>query len=269
MSTPRSLTPPAPSTRLGLTRGRVAAGLLAGALALAIPGVAGATTPTGNLRTTVSSIKASVAAGTAAAVPVVQQRCESAITNRQTQIDQLDNRIAQAKLLTAPHSSTLSGYLSSSASGLTALNGQIGAATTLEQVGPLCKDIVFDYRIYVLRTPQVHLTIGGDTETAVVAKLQGVAPKLDSAIKAAQAKGQDVGQAPTLYADFTAKLADAASKSNGASDAVIGLTVSGYNDGTAKPVLQTTYQNLVLGHGDLIAARSDAAQIVQILQSLS
>jgi hypothetical protein len=262
MSTPRHL-----SRRI--TSRRLAGGLLVGSLALAIPSVAGAATPQPNLRTTVSSIKASATADAAATLATVQQRCESGITNRQTQIDQLDNRMAQAKFLTSAHHSTLSGDLASGASGLTALNGQIAASTTLKQVGPLCKDIVYNFRIYVLRTPQVHLTIGGDAETTVTAKLQGFAPQLDAAIKAAQAKGQDVGQAPTLYADFTAKLADAASKSDGAADTVIGLTVDGYNAGTARPVLQTTYQNLVLGHGDLIAARNDAQQIVQILKSLS
>ena len=244
--------------------------MLVGSVALAIPSVAGAVTTQPDIRTTVSSIKASAAADTAAS----PRRRAAALRERHHQPPDADRPAEQphgpvAKFLTSAHHSTLSGDLASGASGLTALNGQIAASTTLKQVGPLCKDIVYNFRIYVLRTPQVHLTIGGDAETTVVAKLQGVAPKLDAAIKAAQAKGQDVGQAPSLYADFTAKLADAASKSNGASDTVIALTVDGYNAGTARPVLQTTYQNLVLGHGDLIAARNDAQQIVQILKSLS
>jgi len=264
MSTPRIL------DRLGgLTplRRCLVGGVVAGSLAVAIPGVAGAssTAAPANLRTTVSSIKATASSLRDAGVSAIAPRCESAITNRQTQIDVLNNRIAVAKWLTSSHHSSLSGDLSAASSGLTSLNGQIQGATTLEQLAPLCKDIVENFRIYVLRTPQVHLTIGGDAETAVVSKLQGIAPKLDAAIKAAQAKGQDVGNAPTLYADFTAKVADAASKSDGASDQVVALTVAGYNAGTAKPVLQTTYQNLVLAHGDLIAARQDAQQIVQIL----
>jgi len=266
MSTPRLL------SRLGAlspTRRRIAGGILAGSLALAMPAVAGATVPQANIRTTVSSIKATASSLGDAAVSSIAPKCESAITNRQTQIDVLNNRIAVAQWLTASHHSTLSGDLSGAASGLTTLNGQIQSATTWQQLAPLCKDIVYNFRIYVLRTPQVHLTIGGDAETAVVAKFQGIAPKLDAAIKSAQSKGKDVGNAPSLYADFTAKVADAAAKSNGASDNVIGLTVDQYNAGTAKPVLQTTYQNLVLGHGDLIAARQDAVQIVQILKSLS
>ncbi|HVN51050.1 MAG TPA: hypothetical protein VMT43_06430 [Acidimicrobiales bacterium] len=265
MSTPRLL------SRLGAIspmRRRIAAGALVGSLALAIPSVAGAAAPQPDLRTTVSSIKATASSLGNSAVSSIAPRCESAITNRQTQIDVLDNRMAVAKWLSASHRSTLSGDLSSASSGLTTLNGQIQAATTLQQLGPLCRDIVDNFRIYVLRTPQVHLTIGGDAETSVVAKLQAIGPKLDAAIKAAQAKGEDVANAPSLYSDFNAKVADAASNSDGAADKVVGLTVADYNGGSAKPVLQTTYQNLVRGHGDLIAARQDAQQIVQILQSL-
>jgi hypothetical protein len=235
---------------------------------MVVPGTAGASTTPANVRTTVSSIKATASSLAAAGVGTVAPKCESAITNRQTQIDVLNNRIAVAKWLTSPHHATLSSDLSSASSGLSGLNGQIASSTTLKELVPLCKDIVNDYRIYVLRTPQVHLTIGGDAESAVTAKLQAIAPKLDAAIKAAQAKGQDVGQAPSLYADLTAKLADAASRSNGKSDQVIALTVDQYNAGTARPVLQSTYQDLVLGRGDLIAARQDAQQIVQILKSL-
>ena len=265
MSTPRLLSRLSAMTPM---RRRIAAGALVGSLALAIPSVAGAAAPQPNLRTTVSSLKVTASSLGDAAVSSIAPKCESAITNRQTQIDVLNNRMAVAKWLSSSHHSTLSSDLSSASSGLTTLNGQIQSATTFKELAPLCKDIVDNFRIYVLRTPQVHLTIGGDAETTVVAKLQAVGPKLDAAIKAAQAKGQDVGSAPSLYADFTAKVADAASKSNGAADKVIGLTVADYNGGSAKPVLQTTSQDLVLGRGDLIAARQDAQQIVQILQSL-
>jgi hypothetical protein len=268
MSTPRFLHHLAGLTPL---RRCLVGGVVAGSLAVAIPGVAGANSTasaSANIRTTVSSIKATASSLGDASVSSIAPRCESAITNRQTQIDVLNNRMAVAKWLTSSHHSTLGGDLSAASSGLTTLNSQIQGVTTLKQLAPLCKDIVYNFRIYVLRTPQVHLTIGGDAETAVVAKLQGVSPKLDAAIKAAQAKGQDVGNAPTLYADFTAKVADAAAKSNGASDTIVALTVDQYNAGSAKPVLQTTYQNLVLAHGDLIAARQDAQQIVQILKSL-
>jgi hypothetical protein len=256
-------------SRVSPLRRQVAGGLLAGALVLAVPSLAAASagaSPAGNadIKTTVSSLKAAGAAD----VSTVAQKCEQGITARQTQIDNLNNHMAQAKLLAPDHKSQLSGDLSSASSGLSSLNGQIGSATTLKALFPLCLDIVDNFRIYVLQTPRTDLTIGADAETSVIAKLQGISPKLEAAIKAAQAAGKDVGNAPSLYSDFTAKLADASSKATGAADQVLPLTVAEYNAGTAKPVLQTTYQNLVLGHGDLIAARQDAVQIVQILKGL-
>jgi hypothetical protein len=255
------------STKLPPFRRQLAGGLLATTLVLTVPvavGASSASATTSNIRTTVSSLQA---AGQSA-VGAVAPKCEQGITGRQTQIDKLDNQLAASVTIHADHKSTLTSDLSSSAGGLSALNGQIQSATTLKALLPLCEQIVTGYRIYVLQTPRVHLTMGADTETAVITKLQAIGPKLQSAISAAQAKGEDVGQAPTLYADFTTKLADASSKSSGAADQVLPLTVAEYNAGTAKPVLQTTYQNLVLARGDLIAARQDATQIVQILQGL-
>ena len=124
------------------------------------------------------------------------------------------------------------------------------------------------FRIYVLETPKVHLTMAGDREAAVVTNLQGIGTKLQAAITTAQGKGQDVGQAPALLSDFNAKVADAASKA-GSAGAVLPLTPAQYNAGTAKPVLQSTRDALTQGRGDLIAARNDAAQIVTILQGLA
>ncbi len=77
-----------------------------------------------------------------------------------------------------------------------------------------------------------------------------------------------MGNAPALLSDFNAKVADASSKAGAASSSVLPLTPAGYNAGTAKPVLIAAQDGLVQGKGDLIAARSDAAQIVTILKGL-
>lgn len=269
---PRSLI-----ARVSPLRRQVACGLVAGALVLAVPslaaaGAGAAPATNANLKTTVSSIKSTVSSIKASVgtidVSGIAQKCEEAITSRQTQIDNLNNHMAQAQFLDPSHKSELTGDLSGAASGLTSLNGQIGSATTLSALAPLCLDIVTNFRIWVLQTPRVDLTIGADAENAVIAKLQGIEPKLESAIKAAQSAGKDVANAPALYSDLTAKVSDASSKASGAAGQVLPLTVAEYNAGTAKPVLQSTYQNLVLAHGDLISARQDAVQIVQILKGL-
>jgi hypothetical protein len=243
----------------GSARRKIVGGALAAALALAVPGVAGAAVP--NIRTTVSSLAA-------ANVSTVAQRCEAAITDRQGQIQTLGAQISGAQNLSSAHASTLQGALASDHSGLASLYGQIQSATTIKQLLPLCAQIVGGFRVYLLETPKVHLTIGSDAEQAVVAKLQGVGSKLEAAITSAQGKGQDVGNAPALYADFTSKVADASAKSVDVAGQVLPLTASQYDAGTAKPILLDSYSSLLQGRSDLVAARSDAVQIVQILQAL-
>ncbi len=244
--------------RRALTPRRLAGGVLAAALTLAVPGVAGAL-PT---RSTIVAPNATVSQAT---VSSVAQRCNNAIAQRFTQIDQLNNQMTASNALTPAHHSQLSSELASSRSGLANLQTQITAATTLAQLRTLCPQIVDNYRIYVLETPKVHLTVAADREAALVAKMTTIGTKLQAAITAAQGKGQDVGNAPALLTDFNAKVADASSKA-GAAAAVLPLTPAQYNAGTARPVLESVHDGLVQGGGDLLAAKSDATQIVSILR---
>ena len=233
--------------------------MLAGALTLAVPGVAGAL-PTRSTRV------APTATVSPATVSSLAQRCNNAIAQRFTQIDQLDNQMAASKALTSAHQSALSNELANARSGLANLQTQITAATTLAQLRTLCPQIVTGFRIYVLETPKVHLTIAADREASVATTMTGIGTKLQSAITAAQGRGEDVANAPALLADFNAKVADASSKAGAASSSVLPLTPAQYNAGTAKPVLESARDGLTQGRGDLIAARSDAAQIVTILK---
>ncbi len=244
-----------------LTSRRLAGGLLAGALVLAAGSVAGAATP--RTRITLVSPTATVSQAT---VTAVAQRCTNAITARYGQIDELNDQMAASKALTSAHQSSLSSELANARSGLANLQTQISAATTLAQLRTLCPQIVTGFRIYVLETPKVHLTMAADRELSVVVTLQGIGTKLQTAITTAQGKGQDVGNAPALLADFNAKVSDANSKAAGEAGAVLGLTPDQYNAGTALPVLQTSHGNLSTAHDDLVQARGDAAQIVSILQ---
>jgi hypothetical protein len=237
---------------------KLATGLFAGALMLAVPGVAGA----------LPQPQAAVASVTTTAVKNLAQKCSDAITARFTQIDTLTSQLDGAPRLTAGHRSSLTSELADERSGLATLQGQINAATTFGQLAQLCPQIVTGYRVYVLETPKTHLTMAADRETSIATQLQGIAPKLEAAITSAQAKGKDVGQAPALYADLTAKVSDAAAQAGPVADRILPLTPAEYNAGTAKPVLETSRDALVQGSTDLTTARNDALQIVQILEGL-
>ena len=198
----------------------------------------------------------------------VIQKCTAAIDRRFTTIDQLTNATNAADTLSGDHRATLQVELSADRTGLQGLRAQITAATDLATLKQLCPKIVTDYRVYLLEVPTVHLTIAADREGAAAAHLDSVGTKLNDAITKAQAAGKDVGPAPTLYADFTARVADAKASSTGVPGAVLPLTPADYNDGSAIPVLNSSRDSLVKGKGDLLAARDDATKIVAILKAL-
>jgi hypothetical protein len=202
-----------------------------------------------------------------ATVSTVARRCTNAITARFNQLDQLLSQMNSDKSLDPAHHSALSDELGRERSGLTDLEGQIQSATTLAQLATLCPKIVTDYRVYVLETPKVHLVMAADRETTTTARLGDIGNKLNAAITTAQEHGKDVTQAHALYADFSAKVADANAKAGGVPGAVLPLTPAGYNAGTARPVLTSSRDALVAGRADLLAAQADAQQIVTILKS--
>jgi hypothetical protein len=275
MSTPRSAPRSAPRTDSGAettsvrsrlarlaTPRRLAAGVMAGALTLAVPGVAGA------LPVTRSTLVSPTATISPTRVTTVIQRCDAAITQRFGQITTLDAQMVAAKALTPAHQAALTSELATSRAGLAGLETQINAATTLTQLLTLCPQIVNNFRIYVLETPKVHLTMGSDRETSVVARLQAVGPKLEAAITAAQGKGQNVGNAPALYADFSANVGSAGTLARGVPGEVMTLTPAQYDAGSAKPVLVSAADAVSQAKDDLVNAHNDATQIVAILQGL-
>ena len=239
---------------------RLACGLLVAASVAALPAVAGAAT-----RPTVTTPPAVT---DKVDVSSVIQKCTDAIDRRFTTIDQLTNATNAADTLTGDHRAALQGELSADRTGLQGLRAQITSASDLATLKQLCPKIVIDYRVYVLEAPTVHLTIAADREGAAAGHLDSVGTKLNDAITKAQAAGKDVGQAPALYADFAAKVADAKASSAGVPGAVIPLTPAGYNDGSAIPVLNSSRDSLIKGKGDLVAARDDATKIVAILKAL-
>ena len=108
-------------------------------------------------------------------------RCLVAIDVRLVQIGVLKTEARVAKL-TDSHGATIASFLDAAASGLATVKVDVQAATTFEQLKAACSTIVPDYRIYVLRTPQVHLAIGFDLNDVAVVQLTKAADALQKAI---------------------------------------------------------------------------------------
>jgi len=110
-------------------------------------------------------------------------RAVAAIDLRLHWLDTLTTQIGAASHLTAGDKSTLVGKVSADRTGLTGLRSQIEADDDGPTFRQHAQAIVTDYRVYLLLTPQVHITMVADALEEADAHLSIAADKLAAAGK--------------------------------------------------------------------------------------
>jgi len=185
----------------------------------------------------------------------IKQRSATAISDRETKLQQLTTGVNGSADLTAADRSTLLGQLQSDATGLDSLNTTIQNDTSVKQAWEDAQTIVTGYRVYLLETPKVHLVIAGDTETTVESEIGSVMPALQTAINDSTASAADKQKAQTAFDDCTSQLAAAQSASSGVVTAVIDLRPSGYPGN--QPTLVSARQSVTTARQDLGTCRTD------------
>jgi hypothetical protein len=194
-------------------------------------------------------------------------RCTAAIDVRLAALARLDKTLGAAKHLTDAHQAAQAASNSAAASGLGSLETKIASDTDTATLAADCKAIYEDHRVFALRAPQTHLIIVGDAETAAVTRLNGLVPKLSDAIEQAATAGKDVSAAQTALTDLKAKLFDAAAKSSGLADSVIGYTPAEYNANHA--LLDPARADAKAVAADAKAARTDIKTILSTVRASS
>jgi hypothetical protein len=228
--------------------------LVAGVLAMALP--AGAA-PSARVR------------------PAARATCAPGVlSSRITQINQdLSDRVSQLNTLTAQVNSssgltssdkqTLLSDLSSELSGMQALQTKVPDETTCAAVIADGRAMVVDYRVYLVMTPQVHLTNSADTEASLASRLSGIEPALQAAIDAAQAKGQNVQIAQADYNDLVSQVTAAQGDGAGIASSVLAFTPASYPGCWSSFLADRS--NLAKGQAALRRANKDLHQITQIV----
>ena len=217
--------------------------VLAGAIVAGIPAVASADT---------------------AAMRLLKQAGAAAIQRRLTWLGTLQNRVDSATHLAAGDRSSLDSLLSHDVTGLTALGATIAADTDMTTLRNDVHRIADDYRVYVLVTPQVHLTIAADRVDAIAALFTPIENKLQAAVHTAKAKGKDVTAAQAALDDLKAKVAGADAAVSHVPSQVLVLTPEGYP--ANRSTLLAARASLQTARGDLSAARSDITTVLNDLR---
>jgi len=190
-----------------------------------------------------------------------QQTVESELSGRVTQLDTLVSRVDAATGLTSSDKAALLADLTGTElPGIAALQTKVEGDTRCIQLRADAYTMVFEYRVYLVMTPQTDLVILNDAATNAEGVLAGLEPTISGWIAYAQAHGVDVSGAESAFSDYQAKVTTAQGLTTGQSATLLAQTPAGC-PGNRSVFLQAR-TNLSNAHQDLHAARNDMAQII-------
>ena len=208
-------------------------------------------------------------ASTAAAAPpdlsTAKARCIAEISERQVQLDTLAGKATASAELTDAHEGTIVSIVSAAKAGLAGLQTEIEGDTDGASLRADCEAIATEYRIYALRTPQVHIALAGDRTAVGVAKVTEIAGHLQEAIDAAAATGKDVTEATALMAELQGNLGAAGSSLSGVVDSELGYTPADWNANHS--VLTPATEAVRAANASVKAALANARAIVAELKA--
>ena len=183
-------------------------------------------------------------------------------------LKRFDQRIDRCRHLTDAHQATLAGYVDNATSGLTALRTKVQGETTIPAIRADAQSMVQDYRVFILRGPQVHGTCTADNETAAVARLREVAEKLAAGVAKAKQDGADTGGAEADLAAMDRELDAAEAALSGQVDKL--LAIQPGPDGDAiRGQVRAVRQQLRAAAQALRKAVVEAKQVGQFLKGLA
>jgi len=191
---------------------------------------------------------------------LLQSYVEGALSNRVTQLNALTAIIGGATRLTASDQQTLSSDVSNELAGIQALQQKVPNDSTCLQLVADARAMVRNFRVYVVMTPQVRLTVSADSETSIAGQLAGLEPQIQAAIAAAQKNGKNVAGAQQSFSDFQTQITNTQSASGNVSGPVLAFTPSSYPG--CKSTFVADVASLQGGRADLRKADTDLHAIV-------
>jgi hypothetical protein len=251
--------------------GALSAGAVAGLIVM-VPGAAFAASGNSAAGSTpatqgsASTTPASSPRCTPALFGQAQQLVEADLAGRVTQLNALSSAADNtANHLTTGDRQTLQNDIATfELPGIEALQPQAQQATTCGGLRTVAHEMVYNYRVYVVMTPQTHLTIVIDDETYVEGVFVNLEPQIATAISNAQASGKDVTAAQDAFNDLKSQVTSAQGETAGQSAQILAQAPTGYPGNWQ--VFLGARTNATNAHTDLHAAYADAQRIRTDLQ---
>ncbi len=128
----------------------------------------------------------------------LRERVLDALDRRLDRIDRLQAEIKRSETIEPENAAHLTADLSASQGQLTALVAKTKSASTFEELGAIVDEMVYEHRIFALRTPQTWLVLASDFGVSVADRLESGAQTLADAAARAAGAGYDVSDVESL-----------------------------------------------------------------------
>lgn len=175
------------------------------------------------------------------------------LTRRINALNKVLGKISGLKRLTADQKSTLTSQVNTEITALTNLKTKIEGDTDIATLETDKKSIINEYRVFALFIPKIHILAVADSILNIVDNVtNNWLPKLKE-------RAIGVAGADAILADMETNLNDAKTQAQGAIDAVMPLTPSGYPGN--KETLKSARDMLVKARQDLAKVRHDVGQL--------
>jgi hypothetical protein len=183
----------------------------------------------------------------------LQARLEAQLTARQTELATLTTDVSSSKTLTSSDAATLSASLATETSNINALLAGV-PTDTLAELQAAQQAMFQDNRVFVVMSPQVHLTIAADTVNSNAGTILANGPTVSAALTAREAD-QGYARAEGLFAFSTAKATVAQSTTTSVSESVLAQTPAGWP--ANERVFVRARIEILRARIDLVRARAD------------
>jgi hypothetical protein len=245
-------------------RTKVAIGLLGAVIGGLVPATAYAAGTTGSSATGSSTTGSeSQPHCTTADLPAAKLYVESLLKERDVTLEWLTARVSASRAVTASDKAELQSDLSTDLTAMQELQQEVPSDATCAALVANAETMVYDYRVYLVMTPQADLVVVADTESAVASVGVRWEPGIQAAITYAANHGKDVAQAQQALDDLKTQLTDALAQLQGLSATVLAQTPAGSPGNHA--VFVTARDKCQAAFANLQDARKDLATILSAL----
>jgi hypothetical protein len=197
----------------------------------------------------------------------MRERLLVALDRRLDRIDRLQFEIGASHTVEPENAAHLNADLSASQGGLTALEAQARSAKSIEELGAIVDDMVYEHRIFALRTPQTRLVLASDFGVAVAHRLGSVTDTLAGAVARAAEAGYDVSEVEDLIDEARSSTALGLAEVEPVAEIVLPLEPEDVPD-PSRAVMEQARDDMVDGREAYRTARDTLREAARLLRDI-